>query len=119
MSLLAAGAAARELAAQLVGIAAAELDGAAAAALLAELCGTFAPPGAGPDGDAGARTHKHRARYEDVDGSLAAAGYVLAQCAAGAWLAPSAPPSRWPAWYTGSCQHVCLLLNTVYWANWE
>ena len=75
-----------------MGIAAAELDAAGAEALLHELCGTFAAPPAaksgavraGGEGDAHPKPAKPRARFEEIDGSLAAAGYVLAQCMTGA-----------------------------------
>ena len=85
--------AARELAAQLLGIAAAQLDAAGAEALLGELCGVAAcapgaKSGAGAASSAGsegaAKPPKGKARFEEVDGALAAVGYLLAQCAAGA-----------------------------------
>lgn len=85
--------AARELAAQLLGIAAAQLDAAAVKALLGELCGVAAAaPGAksgagvasGAGGAGAAKQPRAKARFEEVDGALAAVGYLLAQCAAGA-----------------------------------
>ena len=85
--------AARELATQLLGIAAAHLDMAGAEALLGELCGVAASApraktGAGAasgTGSAGAaQPPRGKARFEEVDGALAAVGYLLAQCAVGA-----------------------------------
>ena len=85
--------AARELAAQLLGIAAAQLDAAGAEALLGELCGVAAAApgaksGAGAASSAGcegaAMPLRAKARFEEVDGALAAVGYLLARCSAGA-----------------------------------
>ncbi|KAK9834910.1 hypothetical protein WJX81_007994 [Elliptochloris bilobata] len=80
--------AARELAAQLLGIAAADMDATGAQALLCEMCSVFAAAPAGKAGaaaadDAQPKLLRPKARFEEVDGALAAVGYVLAQCVTG------------------------------------
>ena len=73
--------AARDVAGKLIGIASLGMPGAAAAALLSELTAELpstAATGANPKGG-----NAVPVKFEGQDGSLAAAGYLLAQAATG------------------------------------
>jgi proteasome component ECM29 len=74
----------RELSAQLLAVAAAGMASPDAAALLASLSGVAAGGVGAPGGASGGNV-----RFEEADGATAAAGYILAQAAAGAPALPA------------------------------